>query len=158
VTDLAVAASDEVIAQLGAGAEVTLLRRRVNAWLDDVDDELRESLSCAFAGTPTHFRPLTVFACHRAVHTTPASDSVELAFAVELMHNMSLIIDDALDESGERRGIDTVQKRSGGCAANRSASRTGTGSPARTPVCTVGFSRSASGRQKWSYQLRYMRG
>jgi geranylgeranyl pyrophosphate synthase len=118
VTGLAVAAAaDDVIAQLGADAEVAQLRHRVNAWLDGVDDELRESLSWAFAGTPKHFRPLTVFACHRAMHTTPASEAVELAFAVELMHNMSLIIDDVLDESDERRGIDTVQKRFGSLTA-----------------------------------------
>ena len=32
---------------------------------------------------------------------------------MELMHNMSLVIDDVLDESDERRGIDTIQKRFG---------------------------------------------
>ena len=117
MSDLAVSAGEDVIAQLGAGAEVALLRRRVSAWLDGVDPEMRESLSWAFAGIPKHFRPLTVFACHRAVHLTPASEAVELAFAVELMHNMSLVIDDVLDDSDERRGIDTVQKRFGSLTA-----------------------------------------
>ena len=117
MTDVAVAAGEDVIAQLGAGAEVAQLRGRVTAWLEGVDDELRESLSWAFAGTPKHFRPLTVFACHRAVHTTPASEAVELAFAIELMHNMSLVIDDVLDHSDDRRGIDTVQKRFGSLTA-----------------------------------------
>jgi len=105
--------SDAVIAQLGADGEVRLLRERLARWLEGVDDELRESLAWAFAGTPKHFRPMTLFACHRAVHDTPATEAVELAFAVELLHNMSLIVDDVLDGSDERRGVATVQRRFG---------------------------------------------
>ena len=106
-------ATDDVIAQLGVTAEIELLRERIAAWLDGVDDELREPLEWAFSGTPKHFRPVTLFACHRAVDDAPASDPVELAFAVELVHNMSLIVDDVLDASDERRGIATVESRFG---------------------------------------------
>jgi geranylgeranyl pyrophosphate synthase len=106
-------ASDDVIAQLGAAAEIQLLRERIATWLEGVDDELREPLAWAFAGTPKHFRPVTLFACHRAVHETPPSEAVELAFGMELMHNMSLIVDDVLDESDERRGIATVERKFG---------------------------------------------
>src|SRR5947199_1904701 len=38
---------------------------------------------------------------------------MDAAFAIELVHNMSLIIDDVLDSSVERRGVATVQKRFG---------------------------------------------
>ena len=107
------AATDDVIARLGAAAEIELLRERIAAWLESVDDELREPLGWAFSGTPKHFRPMTLFACHRSVRDTPAAEAVELAFAVELMHNMSLIVDDVLDESDERRGIATVERRFG---------------------------------------------
>lgn len=110
-------ASDDVIAELGMSAEVEFLRDRLGSWLAGVDDEMRESLAWAFAGTPKHFRPVTVFACHQAVSDTPASDAVELAFAVELMHNMSLIVDDVLDESDERRGVPTVERKFGRLAA-----------------------------------------
>jgi geranylgeranyl pyrophosphate synthase len=106
-------ASDDVIAKLGAGEEIRALRERIATWLEDVDDELREPLGWAFAGTPKHFRPLTVFACHRATHETPAGGAVELALAVELLHNMSLIVDDVLDESDERRGVPTVERKFG---------------------------------------------
>jgi len=109
----AVATSDDVIARLGAAAEIALLRARIEAWLVEVDDELREPLAWALGGTPKHFRPITLFASHRAIHTTPASRAVGLAFAVELMHNMSLVVDDVLDESDERRGIATVERRFG---------------------------------------------
>lgn len=105
--------SDEVIDQLGAGDEIALLRRRIDSWLGSVDDELREPLTWAFSGTPKHFRPLTLFACHRATQGAPGPDAVELAFAVELMHNMSLIVDDVLDGSAERRGVATIQRRFG---------------------------------------------
>ncbi len=106
-------ASDDVIAELGASAEIELLRERIATWLEGVDDELREPLSWALAGTPKHFRPLTLFACHQAALDTPPSEAVELAFAVELMHNMSLVVDDVLDGSDERRGIATVETRFG---------------------------------------------
>jgi geranylgeranyl pyrophosphate synthase len=107
------AATDDVIAQVGVTYEVELLRERIARWLGTVDPEMRESLGWAFAGTPKHFRPVTVFACHGAVHDTPASDAVEFAFAIELLHNMSLIVDDVLDESDERRGIPTLERKFG---------------------------------------------
>jgi geranylgeranyl pyrophosphate synthase len=107
------AAGDDVIAELEMAAEIQLLRERIATWLDGADDEMRESLRWAFAGTPKHFRPLALFACHRALYATPASEAVELAFAMELMHNMSLIVDDVLDESEERRGIATVERKFG---------------------------------------------
>jgi geranylgeranyl pyrophosphate synthase len=106
-------ASDDVIAKLGATDDIQLLRERIATWLDSVDDELHEPLAWAFAGTPKHFRPITLFACHRAAHDTPASEAVDLAFAMELMHNMSLIVDDVLDHSDERRGIATVERKFG---------------------------------------------
>jgi len=58
-------------------------------------------------------RPLTVFACRRALGHPVDDDAVELAFAIELAHNMSLIVDDILDESPERRGVATVERRFG---------------------------------------------
>ena len=106
-----------VISELGADAEVALLRDRIAAWLETVDDEVQEPLTWAFAGTPKHFRPLTLFGCHRAMHGPPRADAVELAFAMELMHSMSLVIDDVLDASDERRGIDTVLRRFGSLPA-----------------------------------------
>lgn len=111
------APSDDVIARLGMEGEVQALRERISAWLGDTDPELRESLEWAFAGTPKHFRPVTLFACRRAVRGPAGREAIELAFAVELMHNMSLIVDDVLDGSDERRGIPTVERRFGPLAA-----------------------------------------
>jgi geranylgeranyl pyrophosphate synthase len=110
-------AGDDVIAHMGMDPEVQLLRKRIGAWLESTNSELREPLGWAFAGTPKHFRPLTVFACHRALFDSPASHAVEMAFQIELMHNMSLIVDDVLDESYERRGIPTVERKFGRLSA-----------------------------------------
>jgi geranylgeranyl pyrophosphate synthase len=108
-----VAQTEAVIADLGHRAEIALLRDRIDTWLRTVDPELRDPLAWAFAGVPKHFRPLTVFACHRAVHESRASTAVDAAFAIELMHNMSLVIDDVLDESDERRGVPTLERKFG---------------------------------------------
>lgn len=106
--------ADHVIAQLGAQREIALVRTRIAEWLGQVDEELRETLEWTFKGTQKHFRPLTLFACHRAVHGPSLPPQiVELAFVVELVHNMSLIIDDILDESAERRGIATIHAKFG---------------------------------------------
>jgi geranylgeranyl pyrophosphate synthase len=107
-----VSASDDPIVKLGAAREIALLRERVAEWLEGVDAELRAPLASAFAGTPKSFRPLTLFAAHRAVHDTrPPVAAVRLAFAVELVHNMSLIVDDVLDGSELRRGAATHRRR-----------------------------------------------
>jgi geranylgeranyl pyrophosphate synthase len=110
--------AEQVIAELDAQREIALVRARIADWLGQVDDELREPLEWTFKGTQKHFRPLTLFACHRAVHGTPIPpETVELAFVVELVHNMSLIIDDILDESDERRGIATIHAKFGRLSA-----------------------------------------
>jgi len=107
---LAGSADGDAVARIDAGREMARLRARITRWLDAVDEELRPPLRSAFGGKPKSFRPLTVFACHRAVSDEPVSDAmIARAFAVELAHNMSLIIDDILDESELRRGIATVQ-------------------------------------------------
>jgi geranylgeranyl pyrophosphate synthase len=105
--------SEAVIAGLGAVEEIGLLRARIERWLAEVDEELLEPVGWAFAGAPKYFRPLTVFACHRGLHGPPSTTAIESAFAVELMHNMSLIIDDVLDASDQRRGVATVECRYG---------------------------------------------
>jgi geranylgeranyl pyrophosphate synthase len=117
VTTTSEPASDDVIAQLGMQTEIEALRERINTWIEQTDPELHDALEWAFAGTPKHFRPVTLFACRRAVRGPTRREAIELAFAMELMHNMSLIVDDVLDESDERRGIPTVERRFGRLSA-----------------------------------------
>jgi geranylgeranyl pyrophosphate synthase len=108
-----ITADDAVLASLGVEDEIARLRRRLDAWLDGADPELRDALSWALAGKPKHFRPLTVFASRRAAGQSVDERTVNAAFVVELMHNMTLVVDDVLDGSPERRGVATVQRRFG---------------------------------------------
>ena len=108
-----IAAEEQVAAMLGAEHEIALLRERLDRWLESADPELREALCWALAGRPKHFRPLTVFACRHAVGEAVGEETVELAFAVELLHNMTLVVDDVLDGSPERRGVATLERRFG---------------------------------------------
>jgi geranylgeranyl pyrophosphate synthase len=108
-----ITASDEAAATLGADAEIALLRERLDHWLEDTDPELSEALRWALAGHPKHFRPLTVFACRRASGHAVTEETVGLAFAVELVHNMTLVVDDVLDGSPDRRGVPTLERRFG---------------------------------------------
>ena len=106
-------AGEEVVSTLGVEREIALLRDRLDAWLESADPELQEALGWALAGHPKHFRPLTVFACRRAVGAPVTDETMELAFAVELVHNMTLVVDDVLDGSPDRRGVATVQRQFG---------------------------------------------
>jgi geranylgeranyl pyrophosphate synthase len=111
--------SDEqqVAATLGVDDEIARLRLRLDSWLDSADPELRDALRWALAGHPKHFRPLTVFACRRAVGAGVDEGTIEAAFVIELMHNMTLVVDDVLDGSPERRGVATLQRRFGTLSA-----------------------------------------
>jgi geranylgeranyl pyrophosphate synthase len=95
-------------------AELEALRARVLEWIADCDAELREALEWQFLAGSKFFRPLTVFACHRAAgaRTIPPG-TIEAALLIEMFHNVSLVIDDIVDKSGERRGRATLHRRFG---------------------------------------------
>jgi geranylgeranyl pyrophosphate synthase len=107
-------ATTSIIAELGFESEIERLRGAIDAWVDTASDELQEALRWQFSGTSKYYRPLTVFSCHRALHGGLIPESViRAAVAVELFHNMSLVIDDILDRSRERRGKLTLHCRFG---------------------------------------------
>lgn len=90
------------------------LTSRIQAWIEASDAEVREPLRWQLAATSKLFRPLTIFACHRAVSGATISPPVmRSAVAVELFHNMTLIVDDLLDRSRFRRGKLTLHCRFG---------------------------------------------
>jgi geranylgeranyl pyrophosphate synthase len=99
---------NEVIRALGFEPEVRRLRQHLDAWVADADPDMRPMLRLQFGGGSKFFRPLTVFACHRAVSDRPLPEAVLVAaLAVELFHNVTLIIDDLVDNSPSRRGRPT---------------------------------------------------
>ncbi|MBN9508628.1 MAG: polyprenyl synthetase family protein [Alphaproteobacteria bacterium] len=112
------AASGAVIDALGFAEEMARLRRRIATWVGGCDPEMREALGWQFLSGAKYFRPLTVFACHRAVIPGPIPDTIMAgALVVELFHNVSLIIDDIVDHSDTRRGRATLHTRFGDLTA-----------------------------------------
>lgn len=96
------------------GAEMTALRETIAAWIGRCDAELHPELEWQFLAGSKYFRPFTVFACHRAMHATPAPAAViDAAMLIELFHNVSLIVDDIVDRSDERRARATLHRKFG---------------------------------------------
>ena len=90
------------------------LKVRIQQWVEASDAEVREPLRWQLGAGSKFFRPLTVFACHHAVSDAAISSRVmRSALALELFHNVTLIIDDLLDRSRFRRGKLTLHCRFG---------------------------------------------
>lgn len=109
------AAGHAAVASLGFAAEMAALRHRIAAWVAGCDAEVRPALEWQFLGGSKYFRPLTIFACHRAMVGAGAVPPAVLnrALVIELFHNVSLVVDDILDRSPERRGRATLHSRFG---------------------------------------------
>lgn len=98
--------------------EVRRLQEHISAWIECCEEEMRELLRWQFLGNSKYFRPLTIFSCHQANSNTPVPTEVmRPAVALELFHNVSLIIDDILDHSRHRRGKLTLHCRFGSLPA-----------------------------------------
>ena len=94
--------------------ELSALRARIDTWIDRCDTELRAELEWQFLAGSKYFRPMTVFACHHAMHGTAApAATIEAAMLIELFHNVSLVIDDIVDKSPQRRGRATLHTKFG---------------------------------------------
>lgn len=103
-----------VISGLGYGDEVRLLREGIFEWATSTSEEMQPLLRWQFFARSKYFRPLTIFACSRAMQPGGVpSEVMRGAVAVELIHNVSLIVDDILDQSDDRRGVPTLQCRFG---------------------------------------------
>jgi geranylgeranyl pyrophosphate synthase len=113
-----VIAVDEVIADLGFEDEIAQVKQAISQWVGRADEEVRPALSWQFEGGSKYFRPLTLFSCYRAMHSGPIPASVrQAAVLVEMFHNVSLIVDDIVDKSDERRGKRTLHAQFGELSA-----------------------------------------
>jgi geranylgeranyl pyrophosphate synthase len=116
-TSLRVADAD-VISKLGYEHEVHQLRDGIHEWIESASQEMQEQLRWQFLGRSKYFRPLTIFACFRATHDCAVTpEVVRGAVAVELLHNVSLVVDDILDGSDDRRGVPTLHRQFGSLPA-----------------------------------------
>ena len=90
---------------LGLTADLDRLHETISSWIEECDPEVREMVRRQLSARAKYFRPVTVFACHHATSARPVPRRVlEAAAAVELLHNVALIVDDILDRSRYRRG------------------------------------------------------
>src|SRR6202167_4634288 len=91
-----------------------ILRQRIAAWVESCDLEMREALEWQFLAGSKYFRPMTIFACYRSLIPGPIPERIiSSAVVIEFFHNVSLVIDDIVDRSPERRGRATLHTRFG---------------------------------------------
>lgn len=108
------ASSGDVIAALGFTHEMAILRERIGNWVATRDPEIREALEWQFLSGSKYFRPLTIFACYRSISPGSIPEQIMTsALVIELFHNMTLIVDDILDRSDQRRGRATLHTKFG---------------------------------------------
>jgi geranylgeranyl pyrophosphate synthase len=90
---------------LGFETELKQLQLTIARWVDECNKEMDDCLRWQFSGKSKYFRPVTVFACFRAMNNQHVGDAEQTsALVIELIHNMTLIVDDILDKSEYRRG------------------------------------------------------
>lgn len=107
-------ASTGLIMAEGFDRELEQLKSFLASWVEGSSRELRPLLDWQFLGRSKYFRPVTVFACRSAVSEDPIDAStIRAAAAIEMVHNVSLIVDDILDRSRYRRGVLTLHCRFG---------------------------------------------
>lgn len=107
-------ASRNIIDDLGLAPEMARLRDAIGSWVEAADPEMQDALRWQLDSGSKYFRPFTLFSCHRAMSPAPISSGlISAAVAVELFHNVSLVIDDIVDRSEERRGKPTMHRTFG---------------------------------------------
>src|ERR1700739_3118973 len=90
------------------------VRHRIAAWVASSDPEMRSALEWQFLSRSKYFRPLTIFSCYRALEPGPIPEPIlNSTVVIEFFHNVSLVIDDIVDRSDERRGRPTLHKQFG---------------------------------------------
>ena len=103
---------------LGVAADLRRLRAHITAWIEQSERDVRDPLRWQLLSSAKYFRPLTIFACYRSGSSGIVPTAVmRAAVALELFHNVSLIVDDLLDRSRYRRGRLTLHCRFGGLRA-----------------------------------------
>jgi len=98
----------------GFERELEELKKFLGEWTAAASNEVKPLLHWQFLGRSKYFRPVTLFACHCAMSEEPVGEpQIRVAAAIEMVHNVSLIVDDILDRSRFRRGILTMHCRFG---------------------------------------------
>jgi geranylgeranyl pyrophosphate synthase len=108
------AAKAEIGSALGFEAELKQLQLMIARWVGECNEEMDDCLRWQFSGKSKYFRPVTVFACFKAIgEQRIGNEEQTAALVIELIHNMTLIVDDILDKSQYRRGKLTLHCKFG---------------------------------------------
>ncbi|QFT76918.1 polyprenyl synthetase family protein [Erythrobacter sp. THAF29] len=104
-----------IVSDLGFEKEMDRLRKVLDEWIAGTSDEMQPLFDWQFVAGSKYFRPLTIFGCFQATHgDVPIPDTmIRSAAVLEMMHNMTLVVDDILDHSDARRGKATLHARFG---------------------------------------------
>jgi geranylgeranyl pyrophosphate synthase len=98
--------------------EMHALTAAIGDWINHCDPEIQEALKWQFVAGSKYFRPVTVFSCYRSCGSKEIPSSViRSAFLIELFHNVSLVIDDIVDNSESRRNRLSLHGKFGQLAA-----------------------------------------
>lgn len=106
------------MAALDLEDEIERIKDSISEWIRESGSEVQRFLDWQFLGDSKYFRPVTALACHRALSSEPIDTAlIRSLAALEIVHNVSLIIDDILDRSRHRRGKLTLHCRFGSLPA-----------------------------------------
>ena len=115
---------------LGVTADLERLHDLLDGWIADCDAEVQAMVRRQLSARAKYFRPVAVFGCYHATTTRPLTARVlRAAAAVELIHNVALIVDDILDRSRFRRGELSLHCRYGFLPALMTAGYMGFAAP-----------------------------
>jgi geranylgeranyl pyrophosphate synthase len=104
----------DIISALRLGPEIEFLEHSIERWIAACSSEMHDTLTWQFSGPAKYFRPATLFSCFSATYGGKFGDRERLsAMAIELIHNMTLIVDDILDNSEYRRKKRTLHAQFG---------------------------------------------
>lgn len=111
-----------IVQDLGFVEEMGRVRSFLDNWIERVGPDLQPLLKWQFVEGSKYFRPLTIFGCYRAMFGQDRGGEIpdrliRSAAVLEMMHNMTLIVDDILDLSDERRGIPSLHAKFGNLPA-----------------------------------------
>jgi geranylgeranyl pyrophosphate synthase len=107
-----------IISDLSFDREMNQLRETIGNWIERADNEMSEALDWQFIAGSKYFRPLTIFSCYKAMHEDDIPHFIlQSALLIELFHNVSLVIDDIIDQSEYRRDRLTLHAKFGQLSA-----------------------------------------
>ena len=109
-----ISAAWELPERLGLTADLARLQALLTRWVEETDAEVRPMIQAQLSGRAKSFRPVTIVSCYRSVmNRNPSTEVLMSAAGLELLHNVSLIVDDILDRSRYRRGTLSLHCRFG---------------------------------------------